>query len=174
MSQLHRNNKLDEAGFKDLHDRYKDRLRWAILRAVRNETVAEDITAKAFANAFEKRDSFRGNSSAATWLHAIAFNEIRAWAKRRNTVSLEAMNGSEPDALVECDGAAGLERSADLQNLRDALNRLPANYRRVLVDHFITGSSIKEIARRSRIPSGTVLSRIFTAKKLLWKAWART
>jgi RNA polymerase sigma-70 factor (ECF subfamily) len=58
--------------------------------------------------------------------------------------------------------------------LNEALNRIPAKYRRVLTDHFVNDHSIQHIARRERIPSGTVLSRIFTAKRLLRKAWGTT
>ena len=39
------------------------------------------------------------------------------------------------------------------------------------MDHFIRGDSIKRIAQRDRIPAGTVLSRIFTGKRLLRAAW---
>lgn len=49
--------------------------------------------------------------------------------------------------------------------------QIPRLYRQVLMDRFIRGDSIKQIARRNRIPAGTVLSRIFNGKRLLRAAW---
>ena len=64
-----------------------------------------------------------------------------------------------------------LERSECRLKLRKALRGIPAVYRRTLVDHFVRGYSVKRISRQNRIPVGTVLSRIFTAKRLLREAW---
>src|SRR5713226_5070418 len=55
--------------------------------------------------------------------------------------------------------------------IRQALNRIPAKHRRLLVDHFVSGQSTQQIARREGIPLGTVLTRIFTAKRYLRQAW---
>ena len=64
-----------------------------------------------------------------------------------------------------------LDRSEDHARLHNALARVPERYRKVLVDHFALGTSVKQIAKQQRIPVGTVLSRIFTAKRLLRQAW---
>jgi len=52
------------------------------------------------------------------------------------------------------------------------LRELPVKYQRVLIEHFFDGNPVREIARRQRIPFGTALSRIATAKRLLRAAWA--
>jgi DNA-directed RNA polymerase specialized sigma24 family protein len=52
------------------------------------------------------------------------------------------------------------------------MRRIPSIYRRALKDHFVRGYSTRQIAWRERIPLGTVLSRIFNAKRLLRKAWS--
>jgi DNA-directed RNA polymerase specialized sigma24 family protein len=63
------------------------------------------------------------------------------------------------------------DRSVQELKIRKALGAIPSAHRRVLVDHFIHGRPVKAIAHRERIPVGTVLSRIFTAKRLLREAW---
>jgi hypothetical protein len=68
-----------------------------------------------------------------------------------------------------CDGR--LEKQEDRFRLKHALDRLPAKYRRALVAQVVEGLSTREIAQRERVPPGTVLSRIFTAKQLLREAW---
>ncbi len=86
-------------------------------------------------------------------------------------MSLESLTGV-PDALMECDRSAEvLERSECGNKLRGILRKLPAVHRQVLLDHFVRGYAVREIARRDRTPVGTVLSRLFTAKRLLRAAW---
>jgi hypothetical protein len=64
-----------------------------------------------------------------------------------------------------------LEKRDDRLRLQMAPDQVPVQYRRPLIAHFVDGLSIREIARRQRVPFGTVLSRIFKGKQLLRQAW---
>ncbi len=172
MSAHPQNTQLDAGRFEDLHNTYRDRLLNSMTSVVRDREAAEEITAAAFAKALEHLATFRGESSFYTWLHAIASNEARNYLKGNRDISLEAITGSTPEALVECDSIADrLDQSADRRRLEKAMQRMPAPYRRALKDHFVRGYSVRQIASRQAIPFGTVLSRIFTAKKLLRQTW---
>jgi RNA polymerase sigma-70 factor (ECF subfamily) len=158
--------------FRELHDNYRDRLVNSMTVRVRNRETAEDITSTAFATAFENLAQFRGDASLYTWVHAIALNEARQWTRRNRGVSLEALES--PNGKELCEPAIldeTLNHSECGEEVRRALRRVPALYRRLLVDHFICGYSVKQISRRERVPVGTVLSRIFNAKRLLREAW---
>ena len=158
--------------FQALHDACRDRVFASILGYVRNLDEAEDVTSAAFAIAFEHRRRFRGEASFYTWVYRIAVNQVRSASRRKRPVSLDMMKGTLPPALIESgllDRA--LDRESCCQKLRRLLRGLPASYRRVLIDHFVRGHSTREIATLHQIPMGTVLSRIFTAKRLLRKAW---
>jgi DNA-directed RNA polymerase specialized sigma24 family protein len=72
----------------------------------------------------------------------------------------------EPDTSDEA-----LDRLNCDARVRNALCRMPALYRQTLIDRFVRGHSVKRISHLKRVPVGTVLSRIFTAKRLLRKAW---
>lgn len=172
MSVNQQNTKLDAGRFGDLHNAYHDRLLNSMTGVVRDRQAAEEITASAFAKAPEHLATFRGEASFYTWLHAIASNEARHYWKANRGVSLESVTGPAPQALVECDSVADrLEQSADRRRLEKAIQRIPAHYRRALKDHFVRRYSTRQIARKERMPIGTVLSRIFTAKTLPRKAW---
>jgi RNA polymerase sigma-70 factor (ECF subfamily) len=172
MSVNQENTKLDAAQFGDLHKTYHGRLLNSMTSVVRDRQAAEEITAAAFAKALQYLATFRGEASFYTWLRAIASNEARQYWRGDRGISLESVTGPVPEALVECDSVADrLDQSAEQGRLENAMQGIPANYRRALKDHFIRGHSIRQIARRERIPVGTVLSRIFTAKKLLRQAW---
>ena len=161
----------DADRFSDLHNEYRDRLLNSMTGVVRDREAAEEITATALAKAYEKRNSFRGESSLYTWVYAIAMNEARQRQRQNRLVSLDALEFPLPALIAEDRFDEALDRSRRTLQLRKALRSLPAIYRRVLVDHFVHGYPVKRIARQSRMPVGTVLSRIFTAKRLLRAAW---
>ena len=161
--------KLDSNAFEALHHTYHDRLQASVLSRVRNREEAEDITAAAFEAALANRESFRGEAAPATWLHAIALNKTRR--PQKETVSLDGFTGELPSRLVEADVSEETEHRSECRRLLRALRQIPAIYRLVLIEHFIEGHSVRQIAKRERIPLGTVLSRIFTAKRLLREAW---
>jgi RNA polymerase sigma-70 factor, ECF subfamily len=158
--------------FQELHDGCRARVFCGIRGYVRNEEVAEDVTAAAFATAYQKRKSFREEASFYTWVYRIALNKVHAASRSKPTASLDAMTGLESKALVEPDlMERALDREDCCHRLRQVLKRLPTRYRGALVDHFVRGYSVKQIAKLQGIPVGTVLSRIFTAKRLLRGAW---
>jgi len=158
--------------FKIWHDKYQPRLLNSMTAVVRDREIAEDVTATALATAWQKLDQFRGEASLYTWVYRIALNEALQHASRKRTVSLDAMETPLKE-LTESDEMNGDEqkRASHRTKLRNALGRLPALHRRALVDHFVRGYPVKRIARQDGIPVGTVLSRIFTAKRLLRAAW---
>lgn len=156
---------------RELHESHYGRLVNSMTAIVRDREAAEDISAAAFGKALKNLADFRSESSLYTWVYAIALNEARQQQSRQRTVSLDALEFLPP-ALITADqlGEAS-EGSEHTLRLRKALGSLPAIYRRPLVDHFLHGYPVKRIARRNQIPVGTVLSRIFTGKRLLRAAW---
>ncbi len=162
----------DRETFEGFYKHGRDRLLASITRMVRDRDRAEDLTQAAFQTAWEKRAQFRGESSFSTWLYAIGLNAVRQSSRqerpdRRDPVErLEMPRYAEPDRLL-----AGLEREELRIRLQEALDQIPAKWRRLLVDHYINGHSLQEIARRERVPAGTVGSRLSTATRHLREAW---
>jgi hypothetical protein len=114
--------------FRDLHGKYRDRLLHSMTTVVKDRDRAEDITAEAFAVAFEKLGSFRAESSFYTWLHTIALNEAKNGWRRKQTVSIESLAGPEPEALIECDVLADkLDHNACSLKLRKGSARYPGD-----------------------------------------------
>lgn len=164
---------MTRSDFTELFHQHKRRLVCTVLPMTRSLDAAEDVAAAAFATALRKRKTFRGESAPATWLTAIAINEAKNWRRKDRLLAAEPIDPvlsdqwAEPDLLIQM-----LHRKECCLRLRKTLHRIPAIYRRVLVDHFVDGYSTREIADRYGIPLGTVLSRIFTGKRVLRAAWA--
>ena len=157
--------------FAELHDRCHGRVLNSMIAVARNREEAEDITATAFAAAFENRSRFRGEALPRTWVHTIAMNEARSRRRSRH-IPLESIEGSDALKIAEPHETDRLfEQRECCPQIWKALREVPRIYRRVLIDRFVRGCSVKQIAKCQRIPLGTVLSRIFKAKQLLRAAW---
>ena len=163
---------INQQQFKIWHDQYRLRLLNGMTAVVRDRNIAEDVTATALAAAWRNLNHFRGDASLYSWVYRIALNEALSRQRRDHAVSLESIYRPDAQELAAPDVLApALERAECRSQIRKALRRIPVVYRRILTDHFVCGYSVKRISRQNRIPVGTVLSRIFAAKRLLRAAW---
>jgi RNA polymerase sigma-70 factor (ECF subfamily) len=164
---------MNREAFSQEYAQCKDQLVCRLRGMTRNREAAEDIASAAFIAALEKLDTFRGESALPTWINAIAMNELKSWARRKPTVPLELIERSGARELIEPDLLEQThDRAECIRRMREILRSIPAIHRRTLNDHYIQGYSVEQIARRRKIPLGTVLSRLFTGKRYLREAWA--
>ncbi|HET7223258.1 MAG TPA: sigma-70 family RNA polymerase sigma factor [Rhodanobacteraceae bacterium] len=130
----------------------------------RNDQDAEDVVQEAVLRAFRFFGGFRGGD-AKVWLLAIVrntFYTLRSRAPAAGAVDEfdEAIHGGEDHD----DPQAVLLRAIDAQSLRDALERLPPEFREVLVLRELEECSYKEIASITNLKIGTVMSRLARAR----------
>lgn len=126
---------------------------------------AEDLTQQAFVAAWEALPAFRGECRLNTWLHRIAYHQYTHWLRRkRETVQLS-------DTIVADPGR--LEGLTTIQ-VWQAMDTLPDELREPFLLYYARQFSIREIAEILGIPSGTVKSRLFTARARLRQALADT
>jgi RNA polymerase sigma factor (sigma-70 family) len=123
-------------------------------------TLAEDVTAEAFARAFAARTRFdRTQGSARPWLLGIASNVMRRhWRTERRRLAAYAKSVRE-----DRPGSPPTAESAALA----ALARLPLRQREVVLLHAWADLSYEEIARALDVPIGTVRSRLARARRAL-------
>lgn len=135
---------------------------------LRDPQDAEDAVQDACLRAYRAFDRFRGTDGRA-WLLAIVrntcFSALRQKRRKPEEVVFEEeLHGSTEDP-AEANAVAWQEVKSDL--LRQALERLPAEYREVVVLHEIEGLAYREIADVADIPIGTVMSRLARARRKL-------
>ena len=137
----------------------------------RHPADAEDVAQETFIRAFRSLGRFRGDSSFKNWLYRIATNVARShFARRRRQAAvwdqrLEADEGVED--RLEGDGETPEAAVIHRQAIDRALATLTDDMRLPLVLHDVEGLEYREIARVLEIPIGTVMSRIFRARKKL-------
>jgi RNA polymerase sigma-70 factor (ECF subfamily) len=116
---------------------------------------AEDLTQETFAAAWEKLAAFQGRAALGTWLHRIAYRKFIdvQRAERCAAGMLERLTSPK---VSPADPLDAVTADDDAQHLYQALDRLPAPERIVLVLHYLQGFSYREMAAVLDEPSGTV------------------
>lgn len=121
---------------------------WRFARSLlRSDADADDLVQDTLLRGMERADSFRGESSVATWLHRIAhhlaIDRGRRGAREVDVVDIEQRWADDRYTL---DDAAFAEQSLDRVDLEDALVHLPFVYRSVVLLHDVEGWTAREIA----------------------------
>ena len=151
--------------FGELVRRHQDFVYGAVLRVVKNPTLAEDVSQECFLRAYRALPDFRGESQVRSWLYRIATNLALNAVTRRREYPTEIM----PERLAAPD--AGPERQAMKGELAEALGEaikeLPADLQRPLVLRELHHMSYEDIAGELDLPLNTVRTRIFRARRAL-------
>ncbi|HKT98551.1 MAG TPA: RNA polymerase sigma factor [Paraburkholderia sp.] len=139
----------------------------------RNSGDAEDIVQEAFLRAFRFFDAFRGEH-ARPWLLAIVrrvwYDEWRRRAGAEEVAPFDELRDDlPPDGwdTGSADPEALAIRAEDARRVQDALQRLPVEYREVLVLRELEEMGYREIATVIDVPVGTVMSRLARGRKRL-------
>ena len=174
----------DSEAFRLLVERYQGRAHRLALRVLRDDEAARDAVQDAFVKAFSALGRFEGRSSFFTWFYRLVMNQCLD-ARRRDKSAREVAfeeDGAHPldlesslETVPEVDGvsfapAAMLMRKELLEHLARAVDRLPEAARETLLLREVEGLSYAEIASALGIPKGTVMSRLFYARKQL-QSW---
>ena len=165
----------DVTAFEELVARHRDKIYARAYTMMHNEDGALDLSQEAWVKGWQRLQQFQGESSFATWMTRIVINlcldQLRR-QKRQRAESIEAMDeesgGVERQMpVVTVNPTAGLERSELRQRIDRALGELSYEHRTVLVLHEFEEMEYKEIARTMGCSIGTVMSRLFYARRKL-------
>ena len=161
--------------FEELVARHRDKIFARAYSMMRNEEEAVDLSQEAWVKGWQRLRQFQGESSFGTWMTRIVINlcldQLRK-QKRQRTESIEAMDeesgGVERQMpVVTVNPTAGLERGELRQRIDRALGQLSYEHRTVLVLHEFEEMEYKQIAKTMGCSIGTVMSRLFYARRKL-------
>jgi RNA polymerase sigma-70 factor (ECF subfamily) len=167
----------DASAFNELVTRYRQRAFAMIYNMVRNEQDAWDLTQDGFLKAWKSIARFRGQSSFFTWLYRILMNVAIDWMRRKQIEGGTEFDDSvglrtvEPGATTvprgEMAPAAKLSDRELRERIDAAVARLSPEHRTAIVLREIDGLDYQEIADATHCSLGTVMSRLFYARKKL-------
>ena len=164
-----------ELAFRRLVEKYQRRIYAMALGMVKDPDEARDVVQDAFMKAWRHLGTFEGQSAFYTWLYRIAMNLCIDRARKNSRVGKvefdevvdrdeEGDSGISP-RRVGFDPARALADREIRERLNEALARLSATHRAVLLLREVDGLAYKEIADVMQCSEGTVMSRLFHARK---------
>lgn len=163
----------DMGAFEELVARHRDNIYARALTMMRNEDEAIDLCQEAWVRGWQRLKQFQGESGFATWITRITINlcldRLRK-QNRRHTESIESMddeNGGLNRQLpaIVVNPTERLEREELRGRIDVALTKLTESHRTVLVLHEFEGMDYKAIAQMLGCSPGTVMSRLFYARR---------
>jgi RNA polymerase sigma-70 factor (ECF subfamily) len=167
-SQLLAGCRRGESGaFRELFERYKDKVYSVALRYSGDSETAQDIAQDTFVKLFAAIGSFRGESSFDSWLYRLVVNSCFDH-KRRSRRFLPMIAGVLE--LLRSPGASALDemmRSEMSGRIQSVVDALPAEQRMVVVLRYTQGLSYEEIGEAMGCSAGTVASRLNRVHKVL-------
>jgi len=165
----------DAAAFRRLVERHQRRAFTIAVALVRDEEDAREVVQEAFIRVYRGLSQFHGGSSFFTWLYRIVTNLsidlIRRPARREQAYEdvLEVAETNEVPlaGFDHGDPFLALHRSELRTAIQKALDELPPYHRGVIVMREIQGMSYEEMAEAMQVSKGTIMSRLFHARRKL-------
>jgi RNA polymerase sigma-70 factor (ECF subfamily) len=153
----------DRQAMRKLYVRYQIKVFRFILRMVRDEALAEDLTSEVFISVWRHGHRFEGRASVTTWLLAIARNRAIAAIRRQRDVALdediEIDSGDDPEVTLQSKHRGEI--------LRKCLTQLSREHREIIDLVYYHERSVQEVADIVGIPRNTVKTRMFYARRRL-------
>jgi RNA polymerase sigma-70 factor (ECF subfamily) len=163
----------DEGAVREIIRRYNQRLYRLARGVLRDDNEAEDALQDAYLRAFSQLASFRGEAAFGTWLGRIVLNEALLRQRRRRT-TIALVESPQVIPFPHASQSIDPERSLAQQEIRKllerAIDRLPDNFRTVLIARAIEGLSTRETAALLDLNAKTVKTRLHRARSLVKQA----
>ncbi|MDZ4743770.1 MAG: sigma-70 family RNA polymerase sigma factor [Verrucomicrobiota bacterium] len=169
----------DQAAFGRLVTQYYQRVFHLAMTIVRNETDALDLAQEVFVKAWLNLAKFEGKSAFFTWLYRITHNLGIDHLRKHNRYAMvdfdEIIPSEESDApvesqlVVQAKQTESLEKEELRNRIDEAMAKLSPEHRTVLVLREFDELDYQEIAKIMECSTGTVMSRIYYARKHLKK-----
>lgn len=144
---------------------------------VHDDHQAQDLVQEAYLSAFTAFAGFHGEDGKA-WILTIVRHACYRWLRRTKRLPAaeefdETLHGLDEAGLwvdpPDNDPEAWLLKDESRQRVHRALEKLPPEFREIIVLRELEGYAYREIADIVAIPLGTVMSRLARARALLWK-----
>jgi RNA polymerase sigma-70 factor (ECF subfamily) len=173
----------DASAFEALVVRYQRKVYAVALGIVRDPDQAWDVSQEAFVRVHGHLAEFKGDSSFQTWVMRIASHLAIDSLRRERKTRRDQLEDVQEEVLSEAgegilstplgnDPSANLLRRELATRMQAALDELPEIHRTILVLREVEGLSYEELAERLSIQKGTVMSRLFHARKKMQTALA--
>src|SRR5881394_3903655 len=163
----------DMPAFEELVARHRDKIYARAFSMMRNEDEAVDLSQEAWVKGWQRLHQFQGEASFATWMTRIVINLCLDQLRRLKRVRADSIDQMDDESggverqmpIINPNPTERLELGELRQRIDRALNQLSYEHRTVLVLHEFEELEYKEIAKVMDCSIGTVMSRLFYARR---------
>lgn len=166
----------DQIAYGQLMEMYRESIYFMMLKMVRTEDDAEDLTIEAFGKAFNRLSQYSPSYAFSTWLFKIASNNAidHIRKKRIKLTSMDSGYTNDDGESIRIDVKSGEKNPAEVtihsekvDMMRDIVKRLKPRYRDLIEKRYFLELSYEEIAADMKLPLGTVKAQLFRARAFL-------
>jgi RNA polymerase sigma-70 factor (ECF subfamily) len=161
----------DKLSQKALYNRFAGKMLAISKRYLHDLEHAEDAFQDAFVKVFHHLKNFNFQSSLETWMTRIfineAINKLRSLKRLTLNVNIDDLSYQLPENKTE------LPDNFDYDLVMMLLEKIPENYRIVLMLYAIDGFNHKEIAEKLNMPESTSRSSLTRARNMLWQLYKK-
>jgi RNA polymerase sigma-70 factor (ECF subfamily) len=171
----------DEMAFRELVERYQNKVFSIIYGILRNRNDAEDIAQQVFAKVYSSIANFDSRSSLLTWIYKITVNECYDYLRKKRVRKLVYESDiSEDDSKLMENSEVTRDRNvsvdvrlAQRDLLLKVLDKISDEDRALILLKEVEGHSVEELANRTGMNENTVKVKLFRARQKLLKAAQR-
>jgi RNA polymerase sigma-70 factor (ECF subfamily) len=166
----------NRSSFEELMKKYNKKIYNFVIRMVRNDEVAIELSQDFFIKIFSVLHKYNFQYKFSTWAYRICYNLVIDHI-RKNQAYVDSLNGDnisqkrlvESKNFISEDGFDNLEKDEVKTYLWKTVDQIPMKYRELILMRYLQELKYDEIAEIAGLPVGTVKNRIFKAKELLRK-----
>jgi RNA polymerase sigma-70 factor (ECF subfamily) len=165
----------DMAAFEELVARHRDKIYARAFSMMRNEDAAIDLSQEAWVKGWQRLKQFQGDASFVTWMTRIVINLCLDQLRKQKRLRADSIEQLEEELggverqmpIVTPNPTERLEQHELRQRIDRGMAQLSYEHRTVLILHEFEDLEYKEIAKRMGCSIGTVMSRLFYARRKL-------
>ena len=157
-----------ERGASQLEAEYRERLYSVAFALCHDATEAEDLVFRTMERVIEKIETYEERDSFYDWMCVILQNLYRDSCRSKMVRGTVPVGGpAEMEPFAQTVDADTVIEAVDAEITRRALEKIPPQMREVLILHYFMDMSVKQIARTLMVAPGTVMSRLYHARRVL-------
>ncbi len=156
--------------FRLLVERNQDKVRSIIIYMMNRDDLVDDVAQDVFIKVYNALDKFRLDSKFYTWIYRITVNKCRDELRKLKWKQFVSLNGTTNKTVVNNDELTTEQEHNEFKDaVRNALQKLPAKYREIIILKDLEDYTYDEIAEILECETGTVKSRLSRARAALRK-----
>lgn len=165
-----------QSAYGELMDRYRESIYYMMLKMVKNQDDADDLTIEAFGKAFNRLDQYSPSFAFSTWLFKIASNNCIDFIrkKRIKVTSMDTGRVTDDGEIIFFDTKTSslnpeetIIQNQKIKLMRNLVSKLKPRYKELIEKRYFEELSYEEIAEELDLPLGTVKAQLFRAREFL-------